>query len=386
MSDSTARLNVMFVLPSLTAAGAERTFLNIVNHLDRSRFVPSIAVYRKEGALLGDLARDVRVIDLRSRRARWAVIALARALRRYRPDIVVSTLLYPNAVTVIARILSGTPARVIVRESNHHTAAGRSATNFAARVVAWAYRKADAVVCLSRGVADDCIRRTGVQTSRVRIIYNPIDVDGIRRAADAASESGTAGSQDAFEIVGVGRLVEQKGFDLLIEACAMLTDMNWRLTIVGDGPWRARLTELAARLGVADRVNVAGAHANPYVWIARADLFVLSSRWEGFGHVIAEAMACGTPVLAANCRSGPDEIIRSDVDGLLCEPDSSRALAEGIRRLASRPGDRERYAREAAQAVSRFDVARITLEYEAALLDVAGRRAAATSPHASSAA
>jgi glycosyltransferase involved in cell wall biosynthesis len=268
-------------------------------------------------------------------------------------------------------MLSQTPARVIVRESNHHTAAGRSTAGLAARVVGWAYRRADAIVCLSQGVADDCRQRTHVDPRRLRVIYNPIDVEGIRRRVrEAIPEPGGRRGDATFEIIGVGRLVEQKGFDLLIEACATLLDVNWRLTIVGDGPRREQLGDLVNRLGLADRVRLPGAQANPYAWIAQADLFVLSSRWEGFGHVIAEAMACGTPVLAARCQSGPDEIIRSDVDGLLCEPNSSRELAEGIRRLANRPGDRARYVREAAQAVWRFDVPRITTEYEAALLDV----------------
>lgn len=373
MTDPAARLQVMFVIPSFTAAGAERTFVNVANHLDRRRFAPTIAVYRDEGALRSELDPDVPVIDLQCRRGRWAVIPLARAIRRHRPDVIVSTLLYPNAVAVLARILSGTHARVIVRESNHHTAAGRPTSGLAARVVAWAYRRADAVICLSKGVADDCIRRTGVGQRRVRVIYNPIAVDRIReRLHDALPDPAGARDDSNFEIVAAGRLVEQKGFDLLVDACANLTHLNWKLTIIGEGPLRGELVDLASRLGVSDRVRLPGAQPNPYPWIARADLFVLSSRWEGFGHVIAEAMACGIPVLAASCPSGPDEIITNDVDGLLCEPNSSSALAEGIRRLAGLRGDRERYAAQAAHTVRRFDIATIIAEYQAALLEVSG--------------
>ena len=176
---------------------------------------------------------------------------------------------------------------------------------------------------------------------------------------------GPVGERDVVELVAAGRLMRQKGFDLLLDAVASIRELPWRLTILGEGPDESKLIEQARALDLSDRVDFPGFIANPYPWLAAADLFVLSSRWEGFGHVIGEAMALGTPVLSTRCPSGPDEIIEDGTDGVLCEPDSAESIAASLRELILYPERRAGLGGRGRDSVTRFDAVRIVAEYEA---------------------
>jgi len=366
---------VLFVLPSLGGGGAERTVLNIVNHLDRERYRPILALYRKEGSYLSLLREDIHVEELKSSRARFSIPRLSHVIRTFKPSLIFSTIRYINVATVMSAILARTGVPVLVRESNHQTAAGIGTRSWREQLVGWSYRRAQKVVSLSNGVREDVIKRYWLRPEHVVTIYNPIDLDNIAELAlgpinDDKFENEINGNL-CFQIIAVGALERQKGYDLLIKAVARLDHIPYKLRILGEGSERERLTRLVQDLGVEDRVLLMGFQKNPYAWMAGADLFVLSSRWEGFGHVITEAMACGTPVLAARCRAGPDEIITNDVDGRLCEPESISSLAYHIDELWREPAKRKRYAIMARESVRRFDVGIIVRNYERLFSEVA---------------
>jgi len=366
---------VLFVIPELICGGAERTFVNILNHLDRSRFKPILALYSKRGPLLELLQRDVEVHELGCTRARFAVPGLMRLIWRLDPDAIVSTLPYPNLVTVLCSSLSGRKKPVLVRESNHRTAAGIETSSWKERMVGWSYRRATRVITLSNGVRADVISRYGIAGDRVVTLYNPIDIAGIEDLArepisDSVLNTNGRRKFSPFKIVAVGVLKYQKGYDLLIEALAKLKSLPLRLWIIGEGKERHSLVSLADRLGVGDRVSFVGFQRNPYAWMARTDLFVLPSRWEGFGHVIAEAMVCGVPVLATRCPSGPEEIITDGVDGQLCQPHKVESLAQHIEALSKDLEGRRSLAKAAKMSVRRFDVKQIVRGYENLLSEV----------------
>ena len=363
---------ILFFLKSLSGGGAERTVLNVVNHLDRTRFEPVLALSSASGPYMSLLRDDVRVEELGGSRVRYGIWALARAIRRLRPALAFATLQQGNVALQLAAALSVTGVRTVLRESNYQSLPGVRRPWARERAVRWAYGRASHVVALSNGVNEDLRARYGVSAKRVVTIYNPVEIEEIGHLAAAEPEGGAPPPGGGFHVVGAGRLTRQKGFDLLIRALARLDAVPWRLTLLGDGPDRGALEDLARTLGVGERVSMPGFVDNPYAWMARADLFVLSSRWEGFGHVIVEAMACGTAVLATRCPAGPDEIITDGVDGRLCAPDSVEALAQALEALAGAPEERRRLAEAARSSCRRFDVAVIVPEYERLFESVAG--------------
>jgi glycosyltransferase involved in cell wall biosynthesis len=369
-------LKVLLVLPSLGGGGAERTFVNLANRLDRDRFAPAFALVRREGAYLGALRGDVTVFDLAKRRPHHAILTLARLFRRESPDVILATVPRMSLATFFAWRLSRVRSACLVRESMHVTTEGLPVGSLPSRLIGCAYRNATALLCLSRGVADDCAWRYGIPRERIAVIYNPIEIAAIRaQAREPLSDRSPLGDPNdkRFRIVAAGRLVPQKGFDLLLGALADLREVDWHLTLLGEGPERGALEELVRRLGIASRVRFEGFQSNPYAYMARADLFVLSSRWEGFGHVVAEAMASGVPVLATRCPSGPDEIVTDGEDGRLCAPDSARALLDALRELSADEPLRKRLVARAAATVERFDAAAIVKQYESLFLEHARR-------------
>jgi glycosyltransferase involved in cell wall biosynthesis len=158
-------------------------------------------------------------------------------------------------------------------------------------------------------------------------------------------------------IVAVGRLNEQKGFDLLLNAFAEIADKmpDWRLMIFGEGPDRAALEHQVRHLGLNNRAFLPGASATPGAWISACDLFVLSSRYEGFPNVLAEAMGSGLPVISFDCDFGPAEMITDNVDGLLVPPENTSALASALLRLTTDKALCQRLGAAAAAGAIRFD-------------------------------
>lgn len=367
---------VLVFQSDLGGGGAERSALNLVNGLDRARFSPALVLNKAVGPHISSIREDVPVVELGASRMRGALLGLAQEIRRQQPDICFATMQGPAVMLWLARMLARSRASLVLRESNNWTARGVSPGGVGQRVVGLAYRNADRVVCLSNGVNDDTRRRYG--NVRTQTIYNPVDVAGIQ--ASATERSGVVpdwapkGDRAAVQLLAVGRLTRQKGFDLLIDAVAQIKELPWTLTILGEGPDLAALQQRVRDRGLKERVIFPGFVPNPYPWFAEADAFVLSSRWEGFGHVIVEAMALGTAVLSTRCPSGPDEIITDDEDGMLCAPDSVQALVAGLRALVSEPALRERLAAGALGTPARFAMPHIVGQYQALFDEVLARR------------
>jgi glycosyltransferase involved in cell wall biosynthesis len=190
-------------------------------------------------------------------------------------------------------------------------------------------------------------------------IHNPVDVEVL--AAEAKHATASPVAKDGPWIMGVGRLIRQKGFDRMISAVAQLKRPDVRLVLVGEGPDREALTAQARDLGVT--LLLPGFVRHPLHWFAHADIFVLSSRWEGFGHVIVEAMAAGAPVVAFDCPHGPRDIIDDRTNGLLVPDGDESALAKAIVELLDNRDLARRLSERAATDAARFSSARIAGQY-----------------------
>ena len=300
-----------------------------------------------------------------------AMIALVR------PQVVLSFLKGTNLI--VWRSLAGMRGarpKWIAREGNNALAVIREEAPFplAARAVtaltARAYRATDRVLAISYELASDIARDLRLDPAKVSAIHNPIDIAAIR---SAARERPSGLPRRPF-ILAAGRLERQKGFDLLLRAyAASRAAATHDLVILGEGSLDRGLRALANARGIAAQVHWPGFQANPFSWMAACDVFVLPSRWEGFGNVLAEAMAAGAPALAADCDYGPGEIVEHGESGWLVAPDSAEALAEGLRTLLGDAGLRARLADRGSRSVERFAIETVLARYAALIEAVAAR-------------
>ncbi len=341
----TTRTLALF-LPTLTGGGAERVMVTLAGGLAELGHDVELVVGTAQGPLVGEVAPDVRIVELHATNMLAAVLPLARYLRRRRPDALLATLRNANLAAVAARSLAGSPRVLVLREANTLSAPlrRRGSPKLAAyrRLMRALYPAATHVVANSAGSASDLADVTGLPRDRVEVIPNPVDVAGIEsRAAAPASPAPPFGNGErAARLVAIGRLTEQKGFDVLIDAFADLAHRRAAtLSILGEGEDRDALRARAERLGVGDRVWMPGFVANPYPHLRVAHAFVLASRWEGAPNVVSEALALGVPVVATDCPHGPRELLRGGDLGALVPVDDAPALAAAIERTLDAPPD-----------------------------------------------
>jgi len=231
------------------------------------------------------------------------------------------------------------------------------------------YRHADAIIAVCEGVKRDLVEYFGVPIDKVTVIHNPIDIEQIHRLAAEPVMDILDDNKNYYLIVAVGRLAKVKGFDILIQAVArLIKELDVRLIIIGDGEERSNLLRLTKELRVDGVVCFLGWQSNPWKYMARADVFVLSSLVEGFPNVIGEAMALGLPVLATNCSPGVRELLEDGKSGLLVPAGDPEALAEGIARVLSDEGLRQELAQRGRQRVAQFDLPKVIMLYEDVLL------------------
>lgn len=355
---------LLFFLSDLDGGGAQRTMVNLVRHWPGDRVPPIFAVGRVSGGGQGWIGDELDPVDLGSDRLRNALLPLRRLVRRERPDILFSTMVGANIVAAASIIGMRNPPLFVARETNSHRARG-DLSSLQRAAAGRVYRRAAAVVALSEGIRKELIEDYRLDPERVVTIHNPVDIEEFQfRAANGERPWGG----DGPVVVAAGRLVRQKGFDILLRAFARMRSGDARLAIIGEGPDREALRALAGELGVADRVIMPGHVNEPAPWFAHAAAFALSSRWEGFGHVLVEAMACGTPAIAFDCPHGPADIIENGETGLLLSPGDADALAEGLDRVIGDGEFADRLGEAGRAAAARFAAPSIAGKY-AALFD-----------------
>lgn len=358
---------VLIWLSDFGGGGAQRTMLNLAAALPEHGLAVELVVGRAEGPAKSWADPKLAYSELGGRRLAAIVPSLSALIRSRAPDAVLSTMVDANVAGFFANRLAGNRAALVLRETNSHRA--RADIGIVRRRLAqFAYRGADQIIALSRGVASELIADMELDPARTVTIPNPVEVAAFAREAQAARQSPPPGcfNSGCRHVVAIGRLHRQKGFDILIEALAR-QNPDVRLIIIGEGPDRAALEAQVRRLGLSDRVHMLGFIDNPAPYLAHADLFVLSSRWEGFGHVIVEAMASGLAVIAADCPYGPADILRHDETGLLVPPEDAGALAAAIRLLLDDRARAQRLATAGAVAAERYQTARVAGEYAAAI-------------------
>lgn len=327
---------IAIFLPSLRGGGAERVMVTLANAFAERGHVVDLVLASAEGPYLQDVSSAVRVVDLHTNRVIKAMLPLARYLRRERPQALLSAMNHANVVAVLAHRLARVSCRLVVSERNTIGVEAARAQGAVAKavyvLVPWAYRRADAIVAVSRESATDLERFARLPAGSVQAIYNPFDLDRIGRLATEPLDHPWFAPGQPPVVLAIGRLTEQKDFPTLIRAFAALRVRRpARLLILGEGELRGELESLVQSCGLtADEVQMPGFVSNPFAYLARCAVFVLPSRWEGLPGVLIEAMACGALVVSTDCPSGPREILENGRWGRLVPVGDVEALADAM--------------------------------------------------------
>lgn len=346
---------IIFILPDLETGGAERVVLTLANHLPRDRFLPKIMLLRKEGGYLPLLKNDVEVIDLKTPRIRHSLWPIVREIKRRKPDIVFSGFGEINAYLAMFIPFLG-KTKFVARETN---VVSKHVTRPEIRFFYRFYNRYHRIICQSDDMRNDLMVNFNIKPTKTVKINNPVDFDFIQDQLEN-SEKPESFRKDFKNVLAIGNLSARKGFDLLLRVFVHLKEHRIHLHIVGDGRDREMLHQLKEELGLR-HVTFHGQQKNPYRFLRFADLFVLSSRYEGFPNVLLEAGACGVYSLANNCPGGINEIIIHGVNGEITSVENHDDFARRILKAVGETHDADNIANSVR---ARFSKEFILKKYE----------------------
>ncbi|SDY18170.1 glycosyltransferase [Nitrosomonas sp. Nm33] len=360
-------LHVGVFLSGLSGGGAQRRSLLLARgFLERGCAVDVIVVHG-EGPFRTALPSGARLFTLEPHAAHLPLIrrikglwvlsslfALARYLAAVRPDILLSTSIPANLAAVWGRALSRTRTPIVITANLNLTQATAKWGALVAKSLRWliahAYSSAQAVIAISRGVAEDLLAVTGIPEERIFQIYNPLDLELVARQSRETVDHPWLVAGAPPVILAVGKLKLQKDYTTLVRAFASVrAKREAHLVILGEGEERARIERLIRDLGVEADVYLPGFVENPFAWMAHAPVFVLASAWEGFSNVLLEALACGCTIVSTDCPSGPREILADGKFGYLVPVGNDAALADAILAALSTSSQREYSVARAAE-------------------------------------
>ncbi|MEJ0047284.1 MAG: glycosyltransferase [Rhodospirillales bacterium] len=342
---------IAFFMHDLSGGGVERMRLRLLPALAARGHKVFLIVQLGGGALARLVPESVELVVLGQPHTASSIVPLARWLGIHQPDVLVSSLDHNNIAAIIARRLARVPTRLVICQ--HNALSSERALGWRYRLIPLLYRllaaRTDAVLAVSAGVAADLVATAHLAEAHIEIVHNPVAGDDIPSRAAMPMPHTWCDDIEIPTFVFAGRLVAQKDPVLLLEAFARrVRNGPARLVVLGDGAMKDVLQRRTAELGIGEKVHFLGFVADPLPWISRAAAFILTSRYEGFGNVIVEALACGTPVIAADCPHGPAEILQGgDTDAWYpwatwpgLPPPWARTCAHGSRRTCCGSGQR----------------------------------------------
>ncbi len=349
--------HIALLISSFSPGGVQRVMVNLANELTRKEYSVSLVAISGKGPLRSKVSSQVHVRDLNLSRVLFSIGRLVHFLKAERPLVFISGQTHLNALSSIANKLSGSQSHLIVVEHNHMSSVIKGENKWADRLrPLWArffYPWANEILAVSEEVATDLSKLSGIDKGRIKVVYNPI-IDPVDLAQkDLPVDHPWFNDPNTPIVIAVGRLSMQKGFSTLINAMAKVNTVRAaRLVILGEGEERGNLERLVRELKIEQKIWMPGYVENPFAYIKRANLFVLSSFWEGLPSVLVEAMACGTSVLSTNCPAGPAEILENGKYGKLIPVGDVDAMAEGILYGLTHPQDSQALINRASRFLS----------------------------------
>ncbi|NVO21736.1 glycosyltransferase [Donghicola mangrovi] len=340
---------IAFIMPHFDVGGAEHVVLRLLASLDRTRFAPVLVLQSRSGALLDQVPADVPVHDLGGARASRAILRLARLMRRERFDLTYTATNAGNLMALAALRLSGTRTRAVISEHTPLTGflGHAKARQLRVALMRWLYPAASALVAPLPQIGEEHRTILGTSLPRFACLPNPV-IDALTPAK--------ATPRRLNQLISVGRLAPEKRFDLMIDAFALAHSRNpdLRLTIHGEGPCRPELMAQIDAYGLSGIVALPGLTHDVPAALNRADMFLCTSRLEGLGNAIIEAMAAGLPVLSVDCPYGPPHLLEDGASGALVRSDRAEDIAEEILRMASDLPRRQTYQQRGQAMAARY--------------------------------
>ena len=331
-------MKIALFLPQLTGGGAERVMLDLAKGLIHHGHIVELILLKAEGDWLDHIPDGCAVSDLNARRVRFAIWPLVVRMLRTRPDVLLAALPRSVSAALATKVLLGGRLKVVIQIVNtlsEELAYYRNVRNYGLKLTRAMMPLADRIVTVSDGVTDDMKQYHLPRWvhHRVKRIYNPVvwPEHESMKTEELPARWSHLFCDDVPVALAVGRLTDIKDHATLLRAFAEVVKYRrCRLVILGEGPERQNLLSLADSLGIGSLVSLPGFVPNPFAWMNRASIFVLSSRREGFGNVLVEAMSCGTPVVSTDCPHGPREILADGVFGHLVPVTDASEMAVAI--------------------------------------------------------
>lgn len=340
---------IAFHFYSLAQGGVERMRITLARELLSRGFDVDFVLVRAEGELSGLVPEGVRIFDLKARRTLSSIKPLTDYMRHHAPDAMFASMGPQNIAAIAARRFAGAKTWLGVMQHNALSDESKAGISLQQALVPLAYRcflsGADGIYAVSGGVADDMAKMIGYDRGKVGVLYNPacptaLALNELEEVSHPFFDSGEP------VVIGCGRLVAQKGWSTLLNAFAkVVAKRPARLLLLGVGPEEAELKALSASLGLDSHVAFLGFQSAPLAWMKRSDLFVMSSRYEGFGNVIVEALSVDTAVVSTDCNYGPAEILDNGKYGALVPVDDAAAMASAIIEALNAPKKADLVAR-----------------------------------------
>ena len=369
------KIKIAFFIPTLGGGGAERNVINLLKNLDKKKYEISLVLGKRKGELMPEIPKDISVVNFGTCSSLRIFLKLIKYFRKTQTDIVVSALPKFNIISLLARKFSKFKIKIIITEHFAVSFLPIIARTFSHKFIArfllfyfvkLVYPMAEAIVCVSQGVADDLLKFIPCEKNKIKVIYNPITNDRIYKMAKEPIAHSWFFDSKIPIVLSIGSLTKAKDYPNFLQAAKMvLQEKIARFVVLGAGAQKIKLKNIAHKLGISENVAFLGFQKNPYKYMKNADVFVLSSFKEGFGNVIVEAMACGTPVVSTNSPfSGPGEIIENKKNGILIPARDPKALSEAILELLSNSSLRKKIAAQGIRRAQNFSVDKSVREYQ----------------------
>jgi len=367
-SSSYRSREITFFLASLRGGGAERVMLTIINEFASRGCKVDLVLLRAEGPYIKDVHESVTLVNIGANRALFSLPFMIRYFMRNKPRIVLSALPHINMIACVAQRLSFVKSRIVITEHNTLSKSVMHATTIRGRwlpiFMRLIYPLAHTIIAVSNGVAEDLSTVLALPKSRISVIYNPVVTKSLKQQAEIPVTHTWLQSDRIPVVLGVGRLTKAKNFETLIQAFSIVLEtISAKLIILGEGEERSNLENLVRQLNLVNEVDLPGFTENPYSYMKRAKLFVLSSLWEGLPTVLIEALSCGTQVVSTDCPSGPREILENGKWGTLVAVNDGQALANAMIDAIKNPS----YFSN-PESWSEYTLKNILLQYEKILL------------------